>query len=69
MKRALIERSQNITNLPAGYMLTKPDILQSSISFEDSKFSKNPHLKSEDDSNDLNASHTCLLFLFLNKFF
>lgn len=50
MNRALIDRSNSISNLPEGYSLTRPEILQSKLQFRDSKLAKNPD---SIDNNDL----------------
>jgi hypothetical protein len=49
MQRSLIERSQLIVDLPFSYKLTIPDIVQSDLVFENSKYF------SEDDLNDNDA--------------
>lgn len=68
MKRALIDRSNEITDLPSNYTKSLPLILQSNTVFKDSKLAKNPKadlLDNDNDEDNLKASSNCKL-LFLN---
>ena len=56
INRALIERSNNIQELPEGFRCHKPFIIQSNLPFKDSKLEKNKNKQQA-----LNACPTCKL--------
>lgn len=67
MKRALIDRAENVTNLPNNYTKTFPNLLQSNLIFKDSKLAKTNSYEefsdNENDSENLKASSNCKLLL------
>ncbi len=63
MRRALINRSLNVDGLPINYMINQPHLVQSSITFKDSKSAKSP-----EDTDDLRACHICKTVYFFQIF-
>lgn len=63
MKRALIDRSEQIKDLPDEYTKTQPHLLQSTMLFNDSKLAKTGSLQeftdNETDNEHLKASSNC----------
>jgi len=58
MKRAFIDRSMSITELPTNYLINQPYLIQSNVPFKDSKLVKSP-----EDTDDLKACHNCNFFI------
>ena len=70
MKRALVDRSNSIENLPLDYFKTTPNIIQSSLIFRDSKLAKNPNslnnFDTVNESDNLLSCPNCKYILNLN---
>jgi len=63
MKRSLIDRSKNVTNLPENYSKNFPALLQSNLLFKDSKLAKTSSSEeftdNVNDNENLKASSNC----------
>ena len=70
MKRALIERSNAIKDLPLNYTKSLPVLLQSNTVFKDSKLAKSHKedlIDNDNDEDNLKASSNCKLIFFFNR--
>jgi len=63
MKRGLIDRSEDVKNLPEHFKRIKLQLLQSNLLFKDSKLAKTSSseefVDNENDSDNLKASSNC----------
>ena len=70
MQRALIDRSEEIANLPVNYSKASPFLPQSSLIFKDSKLAKtsasDKFIDNEHDDEHLKASSNCKVYLLEN---
>ncbi len=70
MRRALLDRSDGIVDLPGNYQRITPRFLQSTLCFTDSKLAKRPDINEtldEADTDDLRASALCKTHFYFVK--